>query len=46
MSDYIIAEDYTLPSKGKVYNKEINPHIKIRSMTTMPKLWKSSRALI
>ena len=34
MSDYIIAEDYTLPSKGKVYNKEINPHIRLRSMTT------------
>ena len=34
MSDYIIAEDYTLPSKGKVYGKEINPHIRLRSMTT------------
>ena len=33
-NDYIIAEDYTLPSKGKVYNKEINPHIRLRSMTT------------
>lgn len=34
MNDYIIAEDYTLPSKGKVYSKEINPNIKLRSMTT------------
>ena len=34
MNDYIIAEEYTLPSKGMVYDKQINPNIKIRSMTT------------
>ena len=34
MEDYIIAEEYTLPSKGKVYSKPVNPNIKIRSMTT------------
>lgn len=46
MSDYIIAEDYTLPSEGKVYDKKINPHIKLRSMTTreeMKRLNKSDR---
>lgn len=32
--DYTIAESYTLPSLGKVYDHEINPHIKLRSMTT------------
>ena len=34
MSNYIIAEDFTLPSLGKVYSREINPNIKLRSMTT------------
>lgn len=30
---YTIAERYTLPSHGLVYEKEVNPDIKIRSMT-------------
>lgn len=34
MSEYTIAESYTLPSKGLVYDRSINPEIKIRSMTT------------
>lgn len=34
MEDYVIAEDYTLPSDGKVYSKPVDPSIKIRSMTT------------
>lgn len=34
MEDYIVAEEYTLPSKGMVYSQKINPNIKIRSMTT------------
>lgn len=36
MSDWTIAEDYTLPSKGKVYpaEKKVNANIKLRSMTT------------
>lgn len=34
MANYSIAEEYTLPSLGKVYDKEINPVVKIRSMTT------------
>lgn len=32
--DYTIANEYTLPSLGKVYGKEINPQFKLRSMTT------------
>jgi transcription elongation factor Elf1 len=32
--EYTIAEEYTLPSKGLVYNKKINPNVKLRSMTT------------
>lgn len=34
MMDYTIANEYTLPSKGKVYGREINPQFKLRSMTT------------
>lgn len=34
MNDYVIAEDYTLPSLGKVYDIDVNPEVKIRSMTT------------
>lgn len=32
--DYTIAETYTLPSKGKIYNIKFDPEIKLRSMTT------------
>lgn len=44
--DYTIAETYTLPSLGKIYDEKINPEIKIRSMTTqeeMKRLAKSDR---
>lgn len=34
MTDYTIANEYTLPSLGKVYDNEMNPVFKIRSMTT------------
>ena len=32
-TDYTIAEGYTLPSKGKIYNENVNPHVELRSMT-------------
>lgn len=35
MENYVIAEDFVLPSQGKVYSdKPVNPHIRLRSMTT------------
>lgn len=34
MEGYTIAEDFSLPSKGKIYNKVVNPVGKLRSMTT------------
>lgn len=34
MENYTIANEYTLPSLGKVYGKEVNPQFKLRSMTT------------
>lgn len=32
--NYTIAEEYTLPSLGKVYSEKVNPVVKLRSMTT------------
>lgn len=32
-SNYIIAEDYVLPSKGLIYSTPVNAHVKLRSMT-------------
>ena len=34
MTNYSIAEEYTLPSLGKVYTQKIDPVVKLRSMTT------------
>lgn len=31
--DYTLTGEYTLPSLGKVYNVDVNPNVKIRSMT-------------
>ena len=32
-TDYTIMEGYELPSKGKIYLENVNPHIELRSMT-------------
>ena len=32
-TDFTIMEGYTLPSKGKIYFKNVDPHIELRSMT-------------
>lgn len=32
-TNYTIMEGYELPSKGRIYDKEVNPHIELRSMT-------------
>lgn len=34
MDNYTIVESFELPSKGKVYSKEVNPKVSLRSMTT------------
>lgn len=34
MTNYTIAETYTLPSLGKIYDVEVNPSVTIKSMTT------------
>lgn len=38
MNNFTIANEYTLPSKGKVYNKEISLNFKLRSMTTVEEM--------
>jgi len=38
MTNATIFESFTLPSKGLIYNKEINPHVTLRSMTTMEEM--------
>ena len=47
MTSYSIAEEFTLPSGGKVYSTPVNPVVKLRSMTTeeeMKRLAPSDRA--
>ena len=34
MNEYTIAEQFTLPSKGLIYSKPINPVVSLRAMTT------------
>lgn len=34
MNNYSIAEEYRLPSLGKVYDENVDPVVKLRSMTT------------
>ena len=38
MNNFTIVNDYTLPSQGKVYDREINPNFKLRSMTTVEEM--------
>ena len=33
-NSYTIAEEFTLPSLGKIYEENVNPVVKLRSMTT------------
>lgn len=33
-----IFETFTLPSHGKIYDSDVNPHISLRSMTTMEEM--------
>lgn len=36
--DYTISEQYILPSKAKLYSPEFDPHITLRSMTTVEEM--------
>ena len=39
---YTVKESYTLPSKGKIYEKPLNPNIELRSMTTREEMLRQS----
>lgn len=38
MIDYTVGHEYTLPSNGEVYSKNVTPLIKLRSMTTVEEM--------
>ena len=41
--DYTIAEEFTLPSKGKIYGVKVNETVKLRSMTVEEEMLRLSR---
>jgi RNase P subunit RPR2 len=43
MNTATIFESFILPSKGMVYEKEVNPHITLRSMTTLEEMKRLSQ---
>jgi hypothetical protein len=44
MQGYTIAETFTLPSKGKIYTENVNPVVKLRSMTTEEEMKRLTRS--
>lgn len=42
VDNYTVSESYTLPSKGLIYDKPINPNIELRSMTTREEMRRMS----
>ena len=38
MADYTIAEEYKLPSEGKIYSVPFDPKVKLRSMTVQEEM--------
>ena len=42
MADYTIAEEYKLPSEGKIYSVPFDPKVKLRSMTVQEEMKRQS----
>lgn len=42
MANATIFESFVLPSKGMIYDKEVDPHITLRSMTTLEEMKRQS----
>lgn len=42
-NNYTISESYVLPSQGKIYDTPIDPHVTLRSMTTMEEMKRLSQ---
>lgn len=40
---YTVAEEYELPSKGAIYNKAVNPHIRLRPMTVREEMKRTGK---
>ena len=43
MTDYTIAENFILPSKGEIYEKTFDPNIKLKSMTIRDEMKRTSQ---
>lgn len=43
-TNYTIAEEFILPSGGKVYEQQFDPHIKLRSMTIKDEMKRTSQS--
>lgn len=43
MNNFVISESFTLPSEGKLYDVQINPEVKLRSMTTNEEMKRLNR---
>lgn len=43
VKNYTIAEDFELPSKGKVYGMPFDPHVKLKSMTIRDEMKRTSQ---
>ena len=44
MANSTIYESFTLPSKGMIYSKPVDPDFTIRSMTTMEEMARQSQS--
>ena len=44
-TNYTIAEEFVLPSGGKVYDQQFDPHIKLRSMTIRDEMKRTSQTV-
>lgn len=42
-TNYTIAEDFILPSGGKIYEEQFDPHIKLKSMTIRDEMKRTSQ---
>lgn len=40
---YTIVEEYELPSKGLIYDKQVNPHIRLKSMTVRDEMKRTAQ---
>ena len=44
ITDYTIAEDFTLPSQAKIYDQQFDPQVRLRSMTVRDEMKRQSQS--